>query len=182
MTPGEVELLGSRGFVIREGFPYAAEAARVAATRTFVPAGVSRDHVRDEAVRTDSLCWVDPSDAALGPLFAAFEALRLELNAGAWLGLTRFDLQLARYGPGGKYVRHRDALVGENNRRVTAVVYLNPAWTPAHRGQLKLYSDPPVEVAPVLGRTVIFLSEKVEHEVLPSAAERLAATAWFYGR
>jgi SM-20-related protein len=29
---------------------------------------------------------------------------------------------------------------------------------------------------------VVFLSERVEHEVLPTFAPRLAVTGWFYGR
>lgn len=178
MTEAELEALGGRGWFTRDGFPFAAEAARVAAARSYVPARVSRGHVRDETVRTDALCWLDAGDAELAPLVAAFEALRLELNTGAWLGLTRFDLQLAKYEAGGRYVRHSDAL---NGRRVTAIVYLNPAWTPAHGGQLRLYSDPPADVAPVLGRSVVFLSERVEHEVLPAQADRYAATAWYYG-
>ena len=186
MTPAEVESLGSRGWFQREDFPGAGLAAGVAAQRAgecrFKPAAISRGHHRDEAVRNDRLLWVEPEDAELSGLFAAFEALRLELNEGAWLGLARFDLQLAHYGPGGHYVRHRDALQGENNRRVTAIVYLNPGWEPIHGGQLRLCLDPAVEVEPRLGRLVIFLSEKVEHEVLPSAANRFAATAWYYGR
>lgn len=179
MTEAEIAALGGPGWFAREGFPGAAEAAAAARSRVYVPAGVSASGVRDETVRTDALCWVDAGD----PLHAAFEALRLELNEGAWLGLTRFDLQLARYGPGGRYARHRDALARtENGRRVTAIVYLNPGWTPAHGGQLKLYSDPPALVLPTLGRLVIFLSERVEHEVLESHADRYAATAWYYGR
>ncbi len=179
MTDAEVEALGGRGWFTREGFPFAAEAARIAAGRTYAPAGVSRGHVRDEAVRSDALCWLDAGDAELAPLVAAFEALRVELNEGAWLGLARFDLQLAKYEPGGKYVRHSDAM---NGRRVTAIVYLNPAWTPADGGQLRLYSAPEAVVDPVLGRSVVFLSERVEHEVLPARAARYAATAWYYGR
>lgn len=187
MTNVETEALGTAGWFSREGFPAAAEAAGVAAARVtaglFTPAGVSRGHQRDEAIRSDALHWVDRQDASLAPLFTAFEALRVELNEGAWLGLARFELQLAHYPAGGaRYVRHRDAFEGEDNRRLTAIVYLNPAWVPEHGGQLLLHVEPPVQIEPRLGRLVIFLSEKVEHEVLPAWAPRLAATAWYYGR
>ena len=186
MTELEVDSLGSRAWFMRENFPGAADVARVAKARAadglFAPAAISRGHQRDEEVRNDSLQWVDASDVQLSGLFAAFEALRVELNEGAWLGLARFDCQLAHYGPGGHYVRHCDALQGEDNRRLTAIVYLNPEWIEAHGGKLRLCLDPPVEIEPTLGRLVVFLSEKVEHEVLPSMANRLAATAWYYGR
>jgi SM-20-related protein len=45
---------------------------------------------------------------------------------------------------------------------------------------LRLHGDAAVDVAPVLGRLVVFLSAKVEHEVLPTWAPRLAVTAWYY--
>lgn len=186
MTPTEVENLGGRGWISREDFSGAAEVARVAtayeAEGQFVPAGVSRGHLQDTVVRNDSLRWVSADDVLLRGLFATFEALRLELNEGAWLGLHRFELQLAHYKPGGHYARHRDALQGVNNRRVTAIVYLNPIWTLADGGQLRLFCEPAVDIEPRLGRLVVFMSEKVEHEVLSSAATRLAATAWYYGR
>ncbi|HLE44005.1 MAG TPA: 2OG-Fe(II) oxygenase [Methylomirabilota bacterium] len=40
----------------------------------------------------------------------------------------------------------------------------------------------PLDVAPVLDRLVVFLSERLDHEVLPTLAPRRAVTAWFYGR
>lgn len=184
MTEVEVESLGSRGWFTRDMLPGATEAAAVAVDRAalFVPATTSRERHLDTTIRSDALLWIRDDDAQLSALLGAFEALRLELNEGAWLGLARFELQLARYEPGGHYVRHRDALHGQSNRRVTAIVYLNPDWRPADGGQLRLYCQPPVEIEPTLGRLVIFLSEKVDHEVLPTAATRLAATAWYYGR
>jgi SM-20-related protein len=71
---------------------------------------------------------------------------------------------------------------------VTAIYYANPAWRPADGGALRLYADPsvdsgaavePVDVAPILDRLLVFLSERVEHEVLPTQAPRRAITAWF---
>jgi len=109
-----------------------------------------------------------------------FEALRVECNRDAWLGLTRFDLQLAHYAGGGEhYVRHRDAFVGRAGRRLTAIAYLNAGWVLKDGGQLRLHGDPPTDLAPLLGRLVVFLSETVEHEVLPTWASRIAITAWY---
>ena len=34
---------------------------------------------------------------------------------------------------------------------------------------------------PGVDRLVVFLSDRVEHEVLPAHAERWAVTAWYYG-
>lgn len=184
MTELELDGLGTVGWFVREGFLPAAGTARIAAERVdqFRPAGVSREHRRESEVRGDTMLWLAPEDPALAVLFAAFEALRTEVNLGAWLGLTRFDVQLTHYtGGGARYVRHKDALPGRHNRRLTAISYLNERWKPADGGQLKLHLDPNVEIEPLIGRLVVFLSEKVEHEVLPVWASRFAATAWFYG-
>lgn len=190
LTSQEVEALGTRGFFVRDSFlgpVLAARARSFAETRhlagSFRPAGIRRggDHTLDATVRSDAITWITEAD--LPELWSRFDELRVQVNATAWLGLQRFDLQLARYGgDGAHYARHRDAFPGDDNRRLTAIVYLNPAWRPEHGGQLVLHVDPLQTIEPVSDRLVVFLSEQIEHEVLPSFAERFAAAAWFYAR
>jgi SM-20-related protein len=153
------------------------------------PAGVSRSaaHRVDADTRGDTIAWLAPETAgpAVARLLAGFDALREVLNREAYLGLARAEIQLARYpGGGARYRRHRDAFPGRSNRRLTALYYLNPAWRPADGGLLRcqLEAGGPLDVEPIADRLVCFLSERVEHEVLPAYAPRLAVTAWFYGR
>lgn len=62
----------------------------------------------------------------------------------------------------------------------TAIYYVNPGWTPAAGGQLRLHAPAgPVDVEPLLDRLILFLAERIEHEVLPAHASRLAVTAWY---
>jgi len=193
VTPQEVEALGTRGFFLRDGFLGAelsaatrAQAVALAEQGALQPAGIRRggDHRLDTRVRGDRITWLSEGDARgpLGEVWARFEALRLEANEGAWLGLRAFDLQLAHYAPGAHYDRHFDAFPGDDNRRLTAIVYLNPGWTPEHGGALRLFAPEPIDVEPIADRLVVFLSERLEHEVLTSHADRYAATAWFYSR
>ena len=191
----DIQALGDRGWFTRETFLGQAEAralhaearARVEAGQ-LRPAGIRRgaDHTLERATRGDFITWVEPreEDAALRRLWDTFTALGEGLSAEAWLGLGRFDLQLAWYpGHGEHYVRHVDAFPGQSNRRVTAIYYVNPDWEPAHGGLLRLHlEEGAVDVAPTLDRLVVFLSERVPHEVLPAHAPRLALTAWYYGR
>jgi SM-20-related protein len=195
----EIRALGERGWFTRADFLGDAEAralhaearARVDAGR-LRPAGIRRgaDHTLERTTRGDLISWVEPTDGepALGRLHAAYTALGDALSAEAYLGLGRFDMQLACYpGEGERYARHADAFVGQSNRRVTAIYYVNPDWTPAHGGVLRLYPEAgaeagAVDVEPRLDRLVVFLSERIEHEVLPAHAPRLALTAWYYGR
>lgn len=186
-TASEVEQLGTTGFFTRHSFLGAALAERVLAEAKRVPlrrAGIRKTHELDDSVRTDELAWLTKEDAtgALAEAVQHFEALMKPLNEAAWLGLRSFDLQLAHYGPGAHYARHFDAFPGQDNRRVTAIVYLNPGWVPEHGGQLRLHLAPPVELEPTLDRLVVFRSEGVEHEVLEARADRWALTAWYSAR
>lgn len=193
LTDAEVEALGTRGYVIRDGFLGAelaaatrAQAVALSTAGVLQPAGIRRRSGRrvDTAIRGDRITWLSETDAR-GPLrevWARFDALKDAVNQAAWLGLRRFDLQLAHYAPGTHYDRHLDAFPGDDNRRLTAIVYLNFDWQPEHGGRLRLFTPEPVDVDPVADRLVVFLSEKLEHEVLTSHADRYAATAWFYSR
>lgn len=194
LTDDEIAALGTRGFFVRDAFLRPERAASIyEAARACVeagalrPAGIRRgaDRTEDTSVRGDFITWVQPEPGmALGALWEAFEGLGQALSAGAYLGLGPFDLQLAHYpGGGARYVRHRDAFPGQSNRRVTAIYYANPQWRPEHGGLLRLYPEgAPLDIEPTLDRLVVFLSEQLEHEVLPAHAPRLALTAWFYGR
>lgn len=191
----EIQSLGEQGWFTRASF-LGEEAARAvhAEAKARVeagllrPAGIRRgaDHTRDQDTRGDFITWVTPEEqgSAIGRLRDAYAGLGEALSAEAYLGLGRFELQLAFYpGNGARYARHFDAFPGQSNRRVTALYYLNPDWVPAHGGVLRIYPEGgPVEVAPMLDRLVVFLSERLEHEVLPVFGPRLALTAWFYGR
>ena len=194
LQDAEVEALGQRGYFVREHFlgdVLAAEvrAAALARAGELRAAGVRRgaDRRVEQETRQDLITWVTAAPGnTLGAAFDAFTQLGEEVSRAAYLGLGRFDVQLALYpGDGARYVRHRVAFSGAagENRRLTAVYYLNPDWVPANGGQLRLYTDAgPVDVEPVLDRLVVFLSQRMDHEVLPVHAPRLALTAWFYGR
>ena len=191
----DVRQLDTPGVLVRDGWlgrraaeSVLGEIEALVRAGTLRPAGVSRGahHRVDAETRGDAIAWLAPETAgpALAVLHARFDALRESLNHEAYLGLARTEIQLARYpGGGAGYRRHRDAFPGQSNRRVTALYYLNPAWQPEHGGLLRCHLDGgPLDVEPIADRLVCFLSERVEHEVLPAFAPRLAVTAWFYGR
>lgn len=189
-----VRLLGERGYFVVDGFLGPEEARQVrreaiafADSGALHAAGISRgEGFRvDEAERGDEIGWLDPTTAtpALAGLHSRYMELQEALNEAAWLGLRRSEVQVARYaGNGARYVRHLDAFPGGPNRTLTAIYYLNEGWKPEHGGGLRLYTEPPVDVEPILDRLVVFLSGRLEHEVLPTWVERLAITGWFYGR
>lgn len=194
LTLNEVEQLGTHGFFTREGFLGRALALRAHAEASLVPlrpAGVGRGRAVDPRVRSDALAWLTAEEAtgAFVDVVQRFTAVMRALNEAAYLGLRSFDLQLARYAPGALYQRHRDAFPGDDNRRVTAIVYLNPSWQVGDGGELRIHlpegapgAPGTLDLAPTLDRLVVFRSALVEHEVLVARAERWAMTAWFSAR
>ena len=85
---------------------------------------------------------------------------------------------------GGSFPLHFDTAAGLDGRCVTAIVYLNPDWEPAHGGELQLFPFParPVVIPPLLDRMVVFDSRHTLHRVLPYSAvadtPRVCFTSW----
>lgn len=147
-----------------------------------VAARVGKQHQLVPEVRGDATCFVDPAEApaALQPAVAWFTALQSAINRDAWLGLRGMELQAARYRPGAHYAAHLDTFRGDLGRRLTAILYLQPAWQPGDGGELRVHlPQGPLDLAPVGGRAVVFLADRLEHEVLTTHRERLALTAWY---
>ena len=81
------------------------------------------------------------------------------------------------------YVRHVDnprCIGGDDNlRKITMVYYPNPGlWRSSDGGNLRLHLNTEIDIEPAYNRLVVFFSDVVEHEVLPSNRERLALTVW----
>ena len=164
----------------------AAEARAHAAAGRLAPAATGRADGRQFAgLRGDATLWLD--DPACGEaardLLAALDALRAGLNRQLLLGLEEVEAHFAHYPPGAGYARHRDRFASDDARVLSLVVYLNPDWPEAAGGQLRLHlPGGPVDVVPRLGTVACFLSEAVEHEVLPADRARFSVAAWFRRR
>jgi|APGre2960657444_1045066.scaffolds.fasta_scaffold05276_3 hypothetical protein len=160
---------------------------------------------------TDTAASQSQDDAALAEaaalLMALPHALRACLAADGTPSAPHLStlappqsLQLALYEDGAHYSRHvdnpgpgepssRDGPPGwrTGDRCVTAILYFNSDWEPAHQGQLRLWPpllakrETPVDVEPRAGRLVLFDSRSVEHEVLVAKAPRWALSAWLPG-
>ena len=137
-------------------------------------------------IRSDEVLWMDPT--ALSPLQAIFwekvTEVQQVLNRRCFLGLKSFEGHFARYPIGSFYKRHLDQFHAVPHRIVTVILYLNESWTEADGGQLRMYfpqedgSERVEDVLPLGGRLVVFLSEEIPHEVLPTRKERISITGW----
>jgi SM-20-related protein len=162
------------------------EARAHAAAGRLVPAATGRREDRRHAgLRGDATLWLD--DPACGPaartLLAALDALRAPLNCALLLGLAEVEAHFAHYPPGAAYARHRDRFRSDDARVLSAVVYLDADWPDDAGGELRLHlPDGTVDIAPRGGDVAFFLSDAVEHEVLPSGRDRFSVACWFRKR
>jgi SM-20-related protein len=186
--------LSASGVSIRDQFASSAEVSALRecawvreARGDFAPARVGaqgRERRRDN-IRGDFTCWL--SEPLLPPerlLMQHMEELRLQLNRDAILGLFELELHYARYPAGAAYSRHVDQPLGSTQRKLSLVLYLNPAWQSTDGGVLRIHNadDGFVDVEPIAGRLVCFLTPGREHEVLEVRRERLSISGWFRGR
>jgi len=186
--------LSASGVSIRDQFASGAEVSALRecawareARGDFAPARVGaqgREQRRDN-IRGDFTCWL--SEPLLPPerlLLRRMEELRFELNRSAFLGLFEMELHYARYPAGAAYSRHVDQPLGSTQRKLSLVLYLNPAWQSTDGGVLRIHNadDGFVDVEPIAGRLVCFLTPGREHEVLEARRERLSISGWFRGR
>ena len=170
--------------------------------------------VYTDPVRGDHIVNVDSHDPrlpALRPLVERLDAfVQVLAVSGAVPELRRVAKRskpmIAVYpGQATRYRQHIDNPDG-NGRLLTALWYLNPNWTVADGGPLRLHpvaqaaSATPVQVAaspvqmvppssdgthtdisPIFDRLVCFWSdERTPYEVLPSYATRFAVSVWFH--
>ncbi|MDD2893319.1 MAG: 2OG-Fe(II) oxygenase [Halothiobacillaceae bacterium] len=152
----------------------------------FRPAGIGNQAMRAQAVRGDSIDWLEWGEGAeaVQPFWQAMEALREALNRELYLGVRELECHFALYPSGGGYQKHYDNPQGRSARSVTVLLYLNPDWRPEHGGALHIF-DPHDEarvlqvVEPRAGTFVAFLSERFPHEVELARHERLSLTGWW---
>lgn len=148
-------------------------------------AGIGRENnfQINQFVRTDKICWLSENDPNLKAYFSRLEELRLAINYSLYLGLFDYECLYAYYSVGAYYKKHMDAFVGQSNRKLTCILYLNPGWTVDDGGELLLYEENSNEileiVQPTFGKMVIFLSEKFPHEVKITHRNRYSLTGWF---
>ncbi|HMT94590.1 2OG-Fe(II) oxygenase [uncultured Thiothrix sp.] len=188
-----IEALASQGWIVIPNFLKANQIRQLRdqalshyAAGEFKQASIGQGNNKtiQTEIRRDAVLWLEePNTGVAGEFLAWLTELRTELNRELFLSLVEAELHFALYPAGGFYRKHIDNFRGSSARLVTVILYLNPDWQPEQGGQLQMYLDnKTLEVAPEAGTLVLFLSERFEHEVLPTEQERLSLTGWLRRR
>lgn len=143
----------------------------------------------DTNVRRDQIFWLDADDGSLAQhrYAASMETLRTAVNQRLYLGLLDLDAHFAIYEAGAFYETHHDRPRDAAHRTLSCIVYLNEHWCYEDGGLLRLYLEEPdrepwIDIEPVGGRLVCFLSERFHHQVLPVVRRRIGLSGWFVRR
>jgi SM-20-related protein len=137
----------------------------------------------NKEVRQDSIYWLNGKSSIQQTYLKQMAEIQFQLNRALFLGLLEYESHFALYKEGGFYKKHLDSFRGHANRVVTTVLYLNPNWQDEWGGELVIYNEKSTEtlatITPQMGKLVIFMSEEIPHEVLPTKQPRVSVTGWF---
>ena len=182
--------------VVEDAFPgefldaLAAEARAAWREGDYHPAGIGREADRQPEVRADHILWLDPAapTALQGRYLGALEELGSAIRRQLYLPVHEVEAHFAIYPPGAFYHRHLDQFQQMPHRLVSCLLYLNRDWQVENGGQLRLYHsgeegrEVAVDVWPEHGTFVCFLSDRIEHAVLPTTRPRASLAAWLRQR
>ena len=97
------------------------------------------------------------------------------------------ELKYAYYPCGGGYQKHIDGVAWRSStvaREYSFLLYLNEGWQPGDGGHLRVFdlggSHGHVDIPPAAGTLVVFKSDVVPHEVMPTFRKRLAIVGWLH--
>jgi SM-20-related protein len=193
-----VDDLKTQEYFIWDDFLSPSETAQVAedyrkiyASGRFTRAGTGNEsgvRVVNEKFRTDETFWLNPLDlSAIQTCFwDRLEVLKNQINEQLFLGLWSFDGHYSHYPVNGHYQKHLDRFNSNDQRTLSMVFYLNKDWVSEDGGELRLHfparTPNTVDVAPLAGRLVCFLSSEVLHEVLITHKTRESFAGWWKRR
>jgi len=185
-----VDGLAEHGYAVVDQFLSQSEVEAIIAVEEFQTAatqfkkagiGNSKSLQIQEAIRGDYIQWLDKTnspDAVLVYLNRLEELIQF-INRTLFLSLKDIEVHMTMYPAGSFYKRHLDQFKQDDHRKLSMICYLNTDWKEEHGGQLRMHlPDRSLDILPLAGRLVIFRSDQIEHEVLPSTRPRLSITGW----
>lgn len=141
--------------------------------------GALKQRVPD--IRGDYIYWLDEeNDVNLTDFFLLSQEMITAFNRYCYLSLKSSEFHLAEYPIGSYYKKHLDQFDGRSNRIITFLLYLNKNWQEGDGGELRieLIDNKSLDIAPINNRCVLFKSDQLMHEVLPTQIIRRSLTGW----
>jgi len=143
--------------------------------------GNSTNLLQDLTVRSDKIFWLDRKhdDAHETAFFDLMDRFVLHLNSTCYTGITGYEFHYALYETGSFYKKHLDQFRNNTSRKYSMIMYLNADWQTGDGGELRVHNgDEQQTITPLMGKSVFFKSNELEHEVLMANKPRMSITGW----
>ncbi len=148
-----------------------------------VPAGTgnNKEVLHDTKIRGDSIYWLDRKhdNEFENEFLNQIDDFVKHLNRSCFAGITSYEFHYSLYEAGSFYSKHYDQFKNNNGRMYSMISYLNDDWKTADGGELMVYQNyNNQKITPTQGKTVLFKSDELQHEVLITNKQRLSITGW----
>ncbi len=132
-------------------------------------------------MRGDFTYWLyEDKDTNLSEFYRLKDELIFVMKRYCFLSIADSEFHYAFYPPETHYEAHIDQFSARNNRLISFVLYLNDNWKTGDGGELKIFEKNGNEVLiePIAKRCVLFKSDCVLHQVMPTTKDRYSLTGW----
>ncbi len=148
-----------------------------------VPAKIGNNNETsiNSSVRGDRIYWLDRkhNNVSENDFLDQIEDFILLLNRSCFAGITSYEFHYSFYDIGSFYTKHYDQFKNNNSRAYSMISYLNDEWKIADGGELMVYQNyNNQKITPTQGKTVLFRSDELQHEVLVTQKPRMSITGW----
>jgi SM-20-related protein len=153
------------------------------AENRLLPAGIgnSANLVHDKSVRGDRIYWLDRkhNDPHENDFFDQIDLFVSHLNSTCYTGITGYEFHYTMYEVGSFYKKHLDQFRNDGARQYSMIIYLNAGWQEGDGGELRIHHDASLQnISPSNGKSVMFKSSELAHEVLVTNKRRMSITGW----
>jgi Rps23 Pro-64 3,4-dihydroxylase Tpa1-like proline 4-hydroxylase len=136
------------------------------------------------AVRSDAIYWLDKShnNSFENEFLFQIEEFIKYLNMSCYAGITDYEFHYSYFEIGAFFLKHLDQFKNNTSRKYSLISYLNNDWQTIDGGELLIYqTNNNKTISPTQGKTVLFKSNELFHEVLVTNKKRMSVTGWLKG-
>ena len=131
--------------------------------------------------RSDIIYWLDRrhNNVHENTFFDLMDTFVKFLNETCYTGINSYEFHYTLYEKGSFYKKHLDQFRSNDSRQYSMIMYLNSEWKENDGGELCIHHQNRIEnISPVNGKSVLFKSSDLEHEVLITNKPRMSITGW----
>jgi Rps23 Pro-64 3,4-dihydroxylase Tpa1-like proline 4-hydroxylase len=138
----------------------------------------------NNAVRSDAIYWLDKNhqNPFENEFLLQIEEFIKYLNMSCYAGITDYEFHYSYFEIGSFFLKHLDQFKNNSSRKYSLISYLNNDWQALDGGELLIHQSPKNQIiTPTQGKTVLFKSNELFHEVLVTNKIRMSVTGWLKG-